>query len=82
MTRATDDIFDNVHLLTAELLKQQLEEFKRKKEMPPPAFLAQAIKFLKDNGIDSPARAKEVADKLAPHMPDFGPEDAVDGVPH
>lgn len=78
MSRATDDVFDELHAMTAEVLKVQLEKYKTAGEPVPPALLAQAIKFMKDNGIDSPARAKEVNDSLAPHMPDFGPEDMVD----
>ncbi|WP_456043958.1 hypothetical protein [Stenotrophomonas sepilia] len=52
------------------------------REPVPPALLAQAIKLLKDNDISSPVRAQKVADELAPHLPDFGPEDTVLGVPH
>lgn len=78
MSRATDDIFDDLHRLTAETMKFHLEEFKKRKELPPPAFLAQVEKFLKANGIDSPARAQDVDDALAPHMPDFGPEDMLE----
>jgi len=44
--------------------------------------LAQVIKLLKDNDISSPVRAQKVADELAPHLPDFGVEDTVTGVPH
>jgi hypothetical protein len=37
----------------------------------PPALLAQAVKFLKDNGIDQPARAGSKVDTLKGEMPDF-----------
>lgn len=82
MSRATDDLFDELHAMTAETLKAQLDKYRDGREPVPPALLAQAIKFMKDNGIDSPARAKDVADKLAPHMPDFGPEDVADERAH
>jgi len=39
--------------------------------LPPPALLAQAIKFLKENGIDSPATSGKKVDTLAASMPDF-----------
>lgn len=39
--------------------------------MPPPALLAQAIKFLKDNGIDRPATTGKRVDTLQDKMPDF-----------
>ena len=39
--------------------------------MPPPALLAQAIKFLKDNGIDKPAMPMKREDTLAQKMPDM-----------
>jgi len=37
----------------------------------PPALLAQAIKFLSENGIDSPAKAGSKVDTLREAMPDF-----------
>lgn len=37
----------------------------------PPALIAQAIKFLKDNGIDSPAQSGSKVDTLKNDMPDF-----------
>jgi hypothetical protein len=43
----------------------------------PPALLAQAIKFLKDNGIDQPAREGNRVDTLKDEMPDFGDADNV-----
>ena len=36
----------------------------------PPAFLAQAIQFLEDNGIDQPARSGSKVDTLKGLLPD------------
>lgn len=47
----------------------------------PPALRAQTIKFMKDNGIDSPARAAKTHDALAAQLPTFEVEDTVTGVP-
>jgi hypothetical protein len=63
-------------------LKEEIKSYRDQKLPVPPALLAQAIKMLKENGIDSPARSREVKDTLAAHMPDFGPEDMTTGVPH
>ena len=43
----------------------------------PPALLAQAIKFLKDNGIDQPAKAGNKVDTLKETMPDFDDSNVV-----
>jgi hypothetical protein len=43
----------------------------------PPALIAQAIKFLKDNGIDTPAQTGSKVDTLKDSMPDFGDADNV-----
>lgn len=37
----------------------------------PPALIAQAIKFLSENGIDSPAKTGNKVDTLKNSMPDF-----------
>lgn len=50
MSKAADEaILQELHKLVADTLKTQL------KDEPSPQMLAQAIKFLKDNGIE-PAR--------------------------
>lgn len=86
MSKATETQVDDLHGLVAETLIEQIAAYKRgevfeldregnKIALPmPPALLAQAIKFLKDNGIDSPQRAQKVRDALAGRMPEFDPE--------
>lgn len=81
-TRATDAVFDELHLLTAETIMAEIKRCRDAKEPVPPALLAQASKFLKDNGIDSPARAAKVRDVLAGDMPDFDAADMHSGAPH
>lgn len=86
MKRATDDVFDQLHALTAETLIVEINAYKAGDRhdkdgnvLPvPPALLAQASKFLKDNGIDSPARAADLDDKLKGTLPTF--EDVQDAV--
>lgn len=87
MSRADEAQVDELHGLIAETLIEQITAYKRGDmlgidkdgntfNLPmPPALLAQAIKFLKDNGIDSPQRAQKVRDALAGRMPEFDPEE-------
>lgn len=84
MSRATEDIFDQLHGLMADTLIQQIEVYTKAKDEDgkpapqavPPALLAQCIKFLKDNGIDSPSRGKKVDEALPAGLPSF--DDVVD----
>jgi hypothetical protein len=93
MSRASEDLFDQLHLLTVETLMAEIAAYKnhidpetgKKAPLPvPPALLAQAIKLLKDNGVDSPGRAEKVIDRLAADLPNFDEFDspAAHGVPH
>lgn len=85
MTRATDDALDSLHEAVTLTLAQEIQRY-RNGEMKgaegetlpiPPALLAQAIKLLKDNGIDTPARAGGRTDTLKAAMPDFDEADNV-----
>lgn len=86
MSRATDALLDDLHSLTAETLIAELRQCREHKDasgnlapLPvPPALIAQALKFLKDNGVDAPAVAQRVGDALAACMPDFD----ADSPPH
>ncbi len=88
--RATDDVFDGLHALTAETLMSEIQAYRNGertdsdgKRLPvPPALLAQASKFLKDNGIDSPARAADLKDKLAGSLPTFDDVQEASGAAH
>lgn len=80
--RATEDRADELHGLVFELLIAELKHYTKDpgvdeegkplpRPVPPPALIAQAIKLLKDNGIDSPVRAKALQDALADALPDL-----------
>lgn len=78
--RATSDALDALHGLLTDTLVEQIRTATRARDehgnpMPvPSALLAQAIKFLKDNGIDSPAKARKVSDVLSKAMPNWSDE--------
>lgn len=82
MSRASEALFDELHLLTVTTLKAQIKSYTDKNEPVPPALLAQAIKMLKENGIDSPARTKDLQDTLVAELPNFDEHTDVTGVPH
>ena len=84
MSRATEAKFDSLHLLMAETLSAEIQAYRDREEPVPPALLAQLGKFLKDNGVDSPARAEKLVDTLAASIPNFDEFDspAAAGVPH
>lgn len=79
MTRGTNEQFDELHSLTLTILTTMLRSAEKgmlvdeegNVTMPPPALLAQAIKFLKENGIDKPATTSKKEDTLKDAMPDF-----------
>ena len=84
MSRGSTEEFDALHQRTLRILNKMLEaaeagmlcigtndEGKPLIGMPPPALLAQAIKFLKENGIDKPASDVKRTDSLKSKMPDF-----------
>lgn len=52
MSRATDDLLDQLHGMQAESLLEELRRCRAAGEGVPPALFAQINKFLKDNGID------------------------------
>lgn len=85
--KATDSQFGDLHALVAESLIEQIQAWKAGRlvvqegeeyvKVFPPALLAQAIKFLKDNGIDQPARSGNKVDTLKKAMPDFSDDNVV-----
>ena len=82
MSRASDDILDELHRLTAEQLRDIIENGTPVYEdgeligyeKPSPAYFAQAIKFLKDNGIEALRKPGGNLDHLANSMPSAFPE--------
>lgn len=69
--RATDEALDLLHAATIAAITEEIAGYKARREPVPPALLGQAIKVLKDNGIDSPARAQKVKDHLEGTLPSF-----------
>lgn len=87
-TRTSNESFDELHALTADYLIATLKAAKAGRLVHleggeyvtlnlPPAYMAQAIKFLKDNGIDQPAQKGNRVDTLKNEMPDFGNDNVV-----
>jgi len=79
MKRGTNEEFDALHGLTLRILTKMMQAAEAgmlvdadgNVAMPPPALLAQAIKFLKENGIDKPAPSAQKVDTLKDAMPDL-----------
>ncbi len=70
MTRATGDLMDALHGLTAETFTAEIKRLRAAGEPVPPALLAATLKFLKDNGVDSPGRSSPKIDRLAAELDD------------
>jgi hypothetical protein len=88
VSRATEDAADALHGLVCEMLS---EEIKAARTRPvcdecggrpgiAPALLAQAIKFLSENGIDSVAPKGGKLDGLKAQLPKFDDEDVPSNV--
>jgi len=77
--RASGDAVDELHALVTEMIVKEIKAAHSRtaceicKQVPgiPPALLGQAIKFLKDNGVDMPAQTGNRVDTLKDAMPDF-----------
>lgn len=77
--RASGDSLDELHKLVAESITSELKEACKRpactecgnKPGIPPALLAQAIKFLAENGINMPAQSGNRVDTLKDAMPDL-----------
>ena len=78
--RASADLVDELHALQAATLMAEIKKYTEHRNpetgalepLPvPPALLAQVNKFLKDNGVDAPARAKKLQDKIGRQLPDL-----------
>lgn len=76
--RATEALFEQLHGLLTDSMIAQLAKYKEKGEEIPASFLAQCIKFLKDNGIDTPARENKKIDTLAGELGDLDLDDVED----
>ena len=89
--RASEDALDLLHALVAQHLSAEITAAASRtacsecgqKPGIPPALLAQAIKFLSENGIDAPASsAGDRFEGLRRQLPQFDDEDAPSNVVH
>lgn len=71
MSRADEDLLDELHGLQAESLLSEVRRCRAEGEGIPPALFAQVNKFLKDNGVDRAFRAGGDIDLLAGEVPEF-----------
>lgn len=79
MSRASEDLVDQLHGMQAEALLEELRAYRAGEKvdkdgnvLPVPGQLfAQINKFLKDNGVDRAVRPGDPTDLLADEMPDF-----------
>lgn len=71
MSRATDDLLDQLHGMQCAALMAELKRCKAEGEGIPPALFAQINKFLKDNGVDRAVKPGDPEDMLADELPDF-----------
>jgi hypothetical protein len=71
MTRATDELLDQLHGMQASSLLSEMKTYIANGESIPPALFAQVNKFLKDNGVDRAVQPGDPTDLLAESVPDF-----------
>ncbi len=67
MARATDTAMDALHAAVADTLKDELTKARKGEGGVPSSLLNAVIKFLKDNGVDAPAKSERLntlADEL------------------
>lgn len=73
MSRATEDLLDQLHALQAKSLLAALRKCEEEGEYSP-ALLAQINKFLKDNGVDRAVIPGDATDMLDDELPEFDKE--------
>lgn len=83
MSRASNDVLDMLHALVAGSLSDELARAAHRAALPRddenyaplnPQLIDKALKFLKDNGIDAPAKSERV-DTLAAQLGDLDLDD-------
>lgn len=75
-SRALESALDALHADLADTLAEALRMAKEKGEAPSPQLLAQVIKFLKDNGVDAPAKSERIS-SLGSQLRDIDLDEAV-----
>lgn len=71
MSRATDDVLDELHGVQAKELLAEIKRCSDSGEGIPPALFAQVNKFLKDNGVDRAVKPGDPIDLLNDEVPEF-----------
>lgn len=71
MSRASNDILDQLHGIQAEALLSEIRRCQSEGEPVPPALFAQVNKFLKDNGVDRALTVGDPTDLLSEELPEF-----------
>lgn len=69
--RATEAVLDGLHSLVANTFVEEIRRAKESDEGIPASLLAQAAKFLKDNGVDRAIRAGDPLDTLLDELPEL-----------
>jgi hypothetical protein len=80
MSRATDELLDQLHAAQAEGLLSELRKARENGEGISPALFNSITKFLKDNGIDRPKAPKSDLSLLEEELPDFPDMDDMSNV--
>lgn len=73
--RASEDQLDELHQLIAVSFTEQIKKAKETEDGIPASLLANAAKFLKDNGVDRAMRSGDPLDTLAGELPDLEDQD-------
>lgn len=85
-TRATEDMLDELHRLTAQSLLDEVRRYRNgevldpKTGVPlplPAALLTAALKFLKDNGVDRAVKPGDPEDLLKDELPEFESDNVI-----
>lgn len=88
--RASNDMLDMLHALVAGSLSDELARAAERAGLPRtdedyapinPQLIDKALKFLKDNGVDAPAKSARV-DTLAAQLGDLDLDDAAMDMRH
>lgn len=75
-SKATEELLAELHGELARSFKRSLEKAREKGESIPATLAAQIIRFLKDNGINSPGKEDPNLRDLAAELPEFDEQDA------
>ena len=76
MSKATEAQLGDLHGLLAGAFAAEIAGYRERGEAIPASVLAAAARFLKDNGIDAPARANNKLDELAIELADLDYDDS------